>query len=167
MKIQGEGGRWTLFSLNSRCRNTMFNCHFFRNLPHNFIIHSDVLQSLCSYVLPLGRRNVANEAGSAQICLMTRKADSSVLTTFGQRHLLFSTLLHSSRNCSDKPVWMQRCWASLANKNCWFLCLRFRTSAFACEVVACGTTCSLYNLASSQNRDSLFSEERAACLYQW
>lgn len=106
--------------------------------------------------------------GSAQICLMTRKADSWILTALvAQRctcFVLFSHLPQSSRNCPQNPVWMPRRQGSLANQGCWFLCLRLRTSVFPRSAVACGTLCSFWNLASSQNRDSLFTEGKS-CLF--
>lgn len=71
----------------------------------------------------------------------------------------FFTLPHSRRNCPQSPMWTQRGQGSLANKNCWFSCLRLRTWVFAHRVAACGTdSTQLVKSNLLQNRKSLFSK---------
>lgn len=157
-------------SPNSWCRHSMSNCCFLQNLPYNFIISSDMHPSqhthpYTSCVLPLGRRKAANEAGFSSDLFDDQKSwlynPNPAPPRFSEGAPVFSTRTHSSRNCPQKPLWSQRCQCLLATKDCWFFCLRFRTSVSVCRTVASGTPRSFWKLSSSQNRDSLFREGKS------
>lgn len=123
MEIQGWSKLSTSPQIPDPCTPCSITASF--RIPHDFIINSEVHQS--QHSLPVfslwGEEMLLMRMGSAQTCLMTRKADSSVLTPlFEQRRtcLVPGGIAHRAHVDPETP-------GSLANKNCWFLCLRFRT----------------------------------------
>lgn len=163
---QGAGNGCLDFSR----RHAAFSCGLLHSLPQDFITNSNVQPRRCTLpVFSLGvEEMLLTRQGSAQICLMTRKADSSIFAlpdlakahTYSVFPLCFfpAGIAHTSP-CG--PTDAKACQGRA------FPCLCFRrTRGFAFWAVACSPLLSLEIWPPVWNRDSLFVEGKNAVSFQ-
>lgn len=150
---------------NFSCRHAVFSCCLLPSLPQDFITNPNGQHRRC--LLPVFslwvEERLLMRQGSARICLMTRKADSSICTLPVLAQATPSLPpSHTASLQQELPTdpHVDPGTPRLVMVGCRFCCLCCRTGVFACWAVACRPLLSLEIWPPVWNRDSLFSERR-------
>lgn len=149
-------------------RHAVFSRGLLHSLPQDFITHPNVQHRRC--ILPVlslwVEETLLMRQGSARICLMTRKADSSIFTLPDLAHAhtyLFPLCFLPAGIAHTFPCGPRDAKACQGRA---FPCLHFRTQVFAFWAAACRPLLSLEIWPPVWNRDILFVEGKSTISFQ-